>query len=174
MGELEASEFTKDFYFAKPMTVWRSAWSRKNNCVTSGDAVTSPSKGFCPEIGRATLFRVSGLSQKGRPPHASLHQKTTRTALPPLTSQGHPEALYLCNVCPRNWGFVEDCHGLNIKCVIIPQSLAILCHFPFEKKIVLTQSISSPPELSVWYKFRNLNLYNPTAKCVRLGSPGHL
>lgn len=33
-------------------------------------------------------------------------------------------------------------------CYYPPQTLAILCHFPFEKKIRLTQSISLPPELS--------------------------
>lgn len=52
------------------------------------------------------------------------------------------------------------------------QTLALLCHFPFERKIILTQSISLPPELSAWYKFRSLSLYNLQPDALALEAQG--
>lgn len=52
------------------------------------------------------------------------------------------------------------------------QTLAIFCHFPFANKLILTQSISLPPGLSVWYKFRSLHLYNSQPNALELGVQG--
>ena len=52
------------------------------------------------------------------------------------------------------------------------QTLVLLCHFPFERKIIFTQSISLPPELSAWYKFRSLSLYNLQPDALALEAQG--
>ena len=52
------------------------------------------------------------------------------------------------------------------------QTLVLLCHFPFERKIIFTQSISLPTELSAWYKFRSLSLYNLQPDALALEAQG--
>ena len=120
MDKLEVSEITQDLFFPKPMNVWRSVWSDKYNSLTSSYTITSPGALrlgdlHCPES--QICLRKSSLLMlhftRGEPGQHYL----------PLTFQGRHEDLYLRNVCPRNCSFMEDCHWLNIKYVIIPQNL---------------------------------------------------